>query len=424
MSVSRSQTTPITRELLYGQFLAGATPRADWRIGMELEKLGRTADGRPLPYDSARASVRSVLELIRERRGGDPVFEGDHLIGIDAPWGAISLEPGGQVEWSSRPHLRLSDLGRDLDEHLATMKAAATELDLRWLDVAVDPELPVSEMIWMPKARYAIMRRSLARRGRLAHRMMTQTASIQCAYDYADSDDWKRKFRAAALLAPVATALFANSSEVDGGASGYRSYRQMIWRETDPDRCGLPATVFEDGFDLERWLDWVLEVPTLFLHRAHGLVASAGEPFAQLMERTSCDAVTSADWETHVSTIFTDVRSYSYIEVRSADLMPDDLALAVPTFWTGVLYGEALDEALDLTRHLASVEAWREAMEVAARDGLDGRLDGRTLREISADALSMAARGLRGGAACAGDPCGCTGPLEKLAEAHKLDLRV
>jgi glutamate--cysteine ligase len=423
MSVSHSQTTPITRELLLGYFLGGATPRADWRIGMELEKLGRTADGRPLPYDGARASIRSVLELVRERRGGDPVFEGNHLIGIDAPWGTISLEPGGQVEWSSRPHLRLSDLGRDLDEHVATMNTVATELDLRWLDVAVDPELSVGEMIWMPKARYAIMRRSLARRGRLAHRMMTQTASIQCAYDYADPDDWKRKFRAAALLTPVATALFANSARIDGGPSGYRSYRQMIWRETDPDRCGLPSAVFEDNFDLERWLDWVLEVPTLFLHRADGLVASGGEPFSRLMERNAGAAATSADWETHVSTIFTDVRSYTYIEVRSADLLPDALALAVPTFWTGILYGETLDEALDLTRELASAEAWREAVEIAARDGLDGRLGGRSLREISAAAVSMAARGLRGGAACAGDPCGCTGPLEKLAEARELDLR-
>ena len=60
---------------------------------------------------------------------------------------------------------------------------------------------------------------------------------------------------AASILAPVATAMFANSSRIDGADSGYRSYRHAIWRETDDDRCGLPSAVFEDGFEIEHHLD-------------------------------------------------------------------------------------------------------------------------------------------------------------------------
>ena len=41
--------------------------------------------------------------------------------------------------------------------------------------------------------------------------MMTQSASIQCAYDFADHDDWKRKFLATSYLAPLATALAVSS---------------------------------------------------------------------------------------------------------------------------------------------------------------------------------------------------------------------
>ncbi|NIM61656.1 MAG: glutamate--cysteine ligase, partial [Acidobacteria bacterium] len=74
----------------------------------------------------------------------------------------------------------------------------------------------------------------LAARGRLAQRMMTQTASIQVAFDYSDLHDWREKFRLAALLAPVANALFANSSRIDGADTGYKSYRSAIWQETDP----------------------------------------------------------------------------------------------------------------------------------------------------------------------------------------------
>jgi glutamate--cysteine ligase len=321
---------------------------------------------------------------------------------VDGPWGTISLEPGGQVEWSSRPRATLALLRADLDDHVAAMRGIGSELGIRWLPEAVDPRLPLERMVWMPKARYNIMRPFLGARGRLAHRMMTQTASIQCAFDFADPQDWRRKFKAAALLAPVATALFANSSRVDGGDSGWRSYRQAIWRETDPARCGLPEIVFTPGFGIESWLDWVLQVPTIFRHRARGLVPAGGVPFVELLELGGCEAIRNEDWETHISTVFTEVRCYTYVEVRSADAQPDEHAFAVPSFWTGLLYhDEALSAALELGRPLDHAGRWAAAMRDAARRGLDGEAAGRSLRELAVAALAHSIAGLRGDAACA-----------------------
>ncbi len=392
----RCDPGPLTRSALTEYFEHAFTPRERWLVGMELEKMGRDAsNGRPIPYEGADASVRSVLERYREARGGDPVFEGDHLIGIDGPWGTISLEPAGQVEWSSKPTARLADLGDALDRHLETLDAVGRACGVRWLDVAVDPVHTAADMPWVPKARYGIMRPYMGARGRLAHRMMTQTASIQCAFDFSDSTDWSRKFRAAALLAPVAVALFANSSRVDGKDSGFRSYRQAIWRETDPDRTGLPDVVFRPGFDIEDWIDWVVDVPMMFLRRARGLVPTGGVPFRRLMDRVGCDALGIVDWELHLSGIFTEVRSYGYIEVRSADLVPDPLAKAVPALWTGLLYDAgALDAALDLGAAIDDPGRWREAMDSASRRGLDGEAAGRPLRQFAVEAIQIAVRGL------------------------------
>jgi glutamate--cysteine ligase len=414
----------LSRDTLLQYFLNGAVERSGWKVGMELEKLGRAkSDGKPIPYDGPGPSVRKVLEFIRARRDGASVYEADSLIGLDAPWGTISLEPGGQVEWSSKPMDTLPELEACLDAHQQVLRDASDELELDWLETAVDPTLPVDQMTWMPKARYKIMRRFLGERGRLAHRMMTQTASIQAAFDYADPVDWKRKFKVAATLSPLSTALFANSSQIDGKPSGYRCYRQKIWRETDPARCGLPAVVFESHFDIEVWLDWVLDVPCIFRHRARGLVPAGAVPFRNFLMLGGCDAVHPEDWELHASTIFTDVRSYTYIEVRSADMLPEADAFAVPSLWTGLLYqDDSLQAATELGAPFDDAEIWNQAMQVAAKDGLDGQVAGQSLREMAQRALSISIAGLEGGAACAGDPAGPVRHLERLASRHGLSL--
>ncbi|MCP3981599.1 MAG: glutamate--cysteine ligase [bacterium] len=417
----------LTRQNLLEYFTQAATPRDQWRVGMELERLGRrVSDGAPLPYGGDGATVRRVLETIHERRGGEPVMEAQNIIGIDAPWGGISLEPGGQVEWSSRPSDDLTSLEASLDQHLLTMRDIAGEFGVRWLETAVDPDLPLSDMTWMPKARYQIMRPYLGSRGGLAHRMMTQTASIQCAFDYESPQDWLRKFKASALLTPISVALFANSARIDGEDTGHVCYRQTIWRDTDPDRCGLPSIVFEPHFDLEAWLDWILAVPTIFRHRGRGLVPAGGVPFSQLMQLHGCDAIRHDDWETHVSTIFTEVRSYTYLEVRSTDVQPDPLVFDVPTFWTGILYGggDTLEAALRLGEPFDSHEGWIEGVRLAAERGLDAPAGGRTLREVAAEVLGVAVAGLQSAAACVADAGPYADRLERLAERHGLETFV
>src|SRR5437867_1026376 len=199
-------------------------PRERWTIGLEMEKMAVDArSGRPLPYDGAPASVRSVLVFLAAARPSEPLFEDSNLIALAGEWGTITLEPGGQVEWSSPPAQDLFTLERLLGEHIRILEQAAQTLGLRWLEVALQPDAPLSSMPWMPKRRYRIMREYFRSRGSLAHRMMTQTASIQVSLDYSDEADWREKFRAGFYLAPIAVAAFANSRRMEGRDSGYGS---------------------------------------------------------------------------------------------------------------------------------------------------------------------------------------------------------
>ena len=415
-------TFRLTRDQLLGYFLRAATSRSDWRVGMEIEKLGRRADtGAPLGYDGHGPSVLRVLDCLESRRGGSPIWEGEHRIGINGEWGTISLEPGGQVEWSSRPLASLDRLADELHAHLHALDACGAAIGIRWVPFGVDPDLPVSATRWMPKARYGIMRPYLAARGRLAERMMAQTASIQCSFDYESPEDFQRKFKAGTLLDPIAVALFANSARADGRPTGLASFRQAIWRETDPARCGMPRAMFDADFALEAWLDHVLGVPTMFLHRGRGLVPAGGVPFAELLDRTGCSAAQLADFETHLSTIFTEVRAYTYIEIRGADLQPDELVFAVPALWTGILYDDAaLERALELGRRVARHDLWTAALDSASRDGLDGLYADLPLRDAARELVTIAQDGLGRGASCAGSGRAGLDALARLVEHRGL----
>ena len=421
----RIQRVKLTCPELADYFRRAFRPRGEWLVGIEVEMMGReAATSRPLAYESAGPSVRRVIEAYAAARGGALVLEGDRPVGIDGAWGGITLEPGGQVEWSSRPARDLTELATEIDAHLTAMRGVAETVGVSWLDVAVDPSTPLADMHWMPKARYGIMRGIMAKRGRLAHRMMTQTASVQCAFDYASDADWTRKFRAAALMTPIAVALFANSSRVDGKESGWASYRQAIWRETDPDRCDLPDIVFAPQFGIDAWVEWVCDVPTLFLRRENGLIASGGTPLRPLLSRCGCDAVTMEDWELHLSSIFTEVRSYGYLEVRSADLQPGPLVLAVPAFWAGLLYDDgALDDALAMGRIFDDPAKWRRGMDEASRNGLSGRVDGVPIARLAAGVIARSSAALASGAACAGSGAGVEA-LSRLARAKDLPQAV
>ena len=68
---------------------------------------------------------------------------------------------------------------------------------------------------------------------------------------------------------------------------------------------------------------------------------------ASLTINENADPSVRKDFETHLATIFTEVRLKKYIEIRSLDTCEWDCHCAGPAFYTGLIYGN-LDEALEI----------------------------------------------------------------------------
>jgi glutamate--cysteine ligase len=261
------------------------------------------------------------------------------------------------------------------------------------------PKWRREDMPWMPKGRYAIMRRYMPLRGNLGLDMMTRTCTVQVNLDFADEADMVKKFRVALALQPVATALFADSPFTDGKPNGYKSYRSHIWTDTDPDRTGMLDFVFEDGFGFERYVDYLLDVPMYFVYRDGIYHDVAGERFGDFLAGRLPGLPglrpTLGDWSDHMTTAFPEVRLKRYLEMRGADGGPWGRLCALPAFWVGLLYDDAaLDAAWDLVRDFTPAE--RHAL----RDGVPKHalalpFRGGSVRDLADAALRIAAAGLQ-----------------------------
>ena len=391
-------TDPVTSDsvpLFVENLLRGEKPRGEWMCGAELELFG---------YDRARGFARIDAAQVQSVLAGfapssrDLVHEGGTIVEAgDGQMNRLTVEPGGQVEFSGAPQRRLADVERELRRYLARLSEVAESNRLAFLAVGFDPLRSIEEQHWFPKARYEVMGPYLFTRGRRAWDMMCRTCTVQANLDYGSPEDLCRKFLVGNRLAPIVTAIFANSPFELGRPSGYKSTRAAAWLDTDADRSGLAPPALRDDFAPEDYVDYALGVPMIFAQRGgRYLGAVAGLPFAEFLAggRAGIKPV-FGDWADHLTTIFTDARLKQHVELRSADSNGLEMSMALQALWKGLLYdGDSLSEALRVAPRLGEGDAAR-LREGAARDGLAAREAGVDVLGVAREVVGLAREGLK-----------------------------
>jgi glutamate--cysteine ligase len=402
--VSGPQSPTIaSRDELVAYLEAGSKPESEWRIGTEHEKFGFYRQGHgPIPYAGDRG-IRVLLETLQDRFGWDPIEEAGNIIALrrkDCPkGGAITLEPGGQLELSGAPLENVHETYEELRQHFAEVREVSDDVGIGFLGLGFSPKWTLAQTPVMPKERYRIMARYMPTRGKRGLDMMFRTATVQVNVDFGSEADMVSKMRVGLALQPVATALFANSPFTEGKPNGFQSYRAEIWRDTDPDRTGLLPFAFEQGMGFERYVDYALDVPMYFVYRDDRYVDVAGASFRDFLAGKLAalpgEKPTLDDWADHLTTLFPDVRLKRFLEMRGADAGSLAALWALPALWAGLLYDrEALAGALTLIVGWTSEE--RQAMRDAVpRQGLKAPFRGGTLRDIARDMLGLALGGLQ-----------------------------
>jgi glutamate--cysteine ligase len=367
---------------------ASLTPR---RVGAETEFIPLdTASGRRCPIsDPAGLSTLPFLRRYGARLGwsetttakGTPCFQ-------VSSGGALTFEPGGQLEYSSPACRTPSALLALLKSVVQPLRAAAANDGITLLAAGIDPCNPIERApLLLEGKRYGRMAEYLARRGPAGARMMRQTASFQMSLDF-DDEPWLR-WRVLNAAAPYVVAIFANSPVYDGRPTGLQSTRAQVWRDLDPTRTGLAC---DERRPLDAYLEFALDAPAMLMPAING----EHRPFREWLGLAE---PLPDEWHDHLSTLFPEVRPRGHIELRSAD--------AVPPHW----YAAPLALAVGITYEPGALRAAGDLLGAPDLGLLEraGRLGLRdpSLARVAADLADIALRG-----------CECLGP----AYFHPADL--
>ena len=231
-----------------------------------------------------------------------------------------------------------------MTEHLRQAREVAGELGLGMLAMGFQPKARRSDIDWMPKGRYAIMRRYMPKQR--PSRPRHDAADLHGA---GQSRLWLGSRHGAQIpaglaLQPIATALFANSPFTEGKPNGY----QAIARRSGPTpirtvpaccrSCSIPA------WGSSAMSTMYLEMPMYFVYRDGKYIDVPANPFATSSPgnyprcRANCHPQRLGRPPHHHLSRGT---AEKLLEMRGADSGPWGRLCALPALWVGLLYDDA-----------------------------------------------------------------------------------
>ena len=302
----------------------------DRTIGMEEEIIIITKEGKRLPVNKGN------------------FFSGNDLIKIlnkNCNNGSYSLEPGGQVEWSSLPYKSLINLDKAQKKHKERLDKAISQNNLKVISYGVDPNFSAEEIDLIDDIKYELMNKSMKKNGSMGKWMMRNTASVQINIDFVSEKELEEIVYVADCVNPISAYLFSNSPLINGEKVRNKNIRNIIWENTDNFRC---KNLIDHGITkpknlINQYIDYLGFVPGIFQIDRNGVVKPTnGTLLNRLKNLDKLNRLKDEDIKCALHQIFTNVRLKNLIEIRGADRPPIGYEMAPVSFWTSILTVESI----------------------------------------------------------------------------------
>jgi len=306
--------------------LSNIVKPADRSIGIEIESIIYTKHDTRIPINSDHEYCAiKFVNIMNEKVGNN---------------GNYSLEPGGQIEWSSKPYKDLNTLQKAIKKHNNLVSGNLKKNNLKLITYGVDPLFNPDDIDLIDLKKYQLMDRSMERSGSMGKWMMRCTSSIQVNFDVINPQELEEMVFIADCLHPVAAYLFANSPFQNGGKTNNKNLRNIIWENTDKSRC---RNLLDHGINtsedlINSYIDYILTVPSLFHIDSSGGIIEATQTIGErLYNLEKTGGLTRRHIDAALHQIFTNVRIKNLVEIRGADRTPEGYEITPAAFWTGLL---------------------------------------------------------------------------------------
>ena len=315
------------------------------RVGIEVECFIYKKNFSRIPVN--RSNEYSAIDLLNELNNKNDDINGTY-----------SLEPGGQIEWSSPPCANMFELDDALTLYKKLIDSVLSKRNLISLYMGVEPFTDPDSIELIDQKKYQLMNMNMEKRGSLGKWMMRNTSSIQVNYDIIDQTDLEEIMFIADCIHPISAYLFSHSPFQLGKSAGRKNLRNYIWEDTDKTRCRslLDHGIYNTHNLLNSYISRIMEAPGIF-YLDHNLnIRESKLTLRQNLEKKWLNkTLRSKDIQAALHQIFTNVRLKTLIEIRDIDCLPFEYIIAPVSFLTGLIENkssrrELISEFLSCTK--------------------------------------------------------------------------
>ena len=363
-------------------FQNGCKENCFQKLGLEVEHFVVKKDTKESVSYYGERGVGALLERMKPYYSHFH-YEGDQLLGLYNSEYSITLEPAAQLEISINPRRCICEIRNIYHSFLKQWEPLLEEWGYELVTMGYQPVSMIQDLQLIPKKRYEYMDTYFKKAGTTGANMMRGTASAQISVDYFSERDFVRKMRAAYILTPSIKLLTDCSPVFEGKRYQKHMARTMIWKQVDPQRCGIVPGLFEEDFGFEKYGKYLLRLPLIFIPQ-NGEAVYVGHQSAEELWKDR--DMTSEEIEHVLSMTFVDVRLKHYLEIRGADSMPFAYVMGYLALLKGIFYYEdALEQILNRKISEADIlQAEENLMELGFEGDIYGEKADAYLKNIFA----------------------------------------
>ncbi len=367
----------------------------EFKIGMEWELLAVDCEGNAISYNQGPENIQLILQRLAQEYKWNTSYINHNLLELERDGLIVTLEPGSQLELVGKPYLNLTEIYQELLNFENELIHISKPYNIHWITLGCQPKTSAEKIQCIPKDRYEIMSHYLPEQGHMAHVMMRSTATQQANFDYENLDDAAQKLQVGQMLAPILRALSAHSPFYNLQAGPWQSMRGLAWLNTDPKRCGFCPSILKDDFNIEDYINYVLEIPMMFLIQNQKHIPVPHLTFRQFMQHGyEGQPATLQDWHHMLTTIFPEARLKKCIEIRSIDRNPALFAMAIIALCKGILYSASNRKKIKEIFKFWHIQDLYKALEEASLNGLKAKTPSGLLLELAQEIYHLAYQSL------------------------------